>query len=47
MCCPFRVKLSIERRIQRTCIVQRSRNPSQVGFEREIVSTFPIIDFGV
>jgi hypothetical protein len=34
--CPFRVKLSIEREIQIMRIVQRSRNPSQVGLTLRI-----------
>jgi hypothetical protein len=37
ICHPFWVKLSIERRIQRTRIVQRSRNPSQVGLTLRIL----------
>jgi hypothetical protein len=35
--CPFRVKMSIERKIQRMCIVQRSRNPSQVNLTLRIL----------
>jgi hypothetical protein len=38
---PFRVKLSIEGRVQRAHVIQRSRNSGQVGltlriFEREL-----------
>ena len=37
MSCPFRVKLSVERKIQRMCIVQRNRNPSQIGLTLRIL----------
>ena len=37
VCCPLGVKLSIERKIQRMHIVQRSGNPSQVGLTLRIL----------
>ena len=37
MSCPFRVKLSVERKIQRMRIVQRNRNPSQIGLTLRIL----------
>ena len=37
VCCPLGVKLSIERKIQRMRIIQRSRNPSQVGLTLRIL----------
>jgi hypothetical protein len=37
ICCPFWVKLSIERRVQRVRIIQRSRNSGQVGLTSRIL----------
>jgi hypothetical protein len=39
----FRVKLGIKRRIQRMCVVQRSRNPSQV----DLTLGIPLLKLGV